>query len=169
MDTSTLVLLGVLLYLYLEVWTIRICLRYGGWVLAGVLALDHLFMLASTVVFPTYFVWKLWFLWTTVRLEPVRGILWVPRLSLSEYRPRWRRPGWKAFTLVGVGGFLAALAVSAYSEEAAGWVAALWLLALLGISAWWVGIWSWTTFRRWTAPKRTFREPSPWLRGPYTW
>lgn len=169
MDVIALSLAGLFLYLYLEIWTIRVCLRYGGWAVAAVLVIDHLLMWGTTVVAPAFFVWKLWFLWTAIRAEPLQGILWVPRLQLSHYRPRLRRPGWRPFAAL-FAIFLVSLLLTAVQEAGyLGVIAGLSFLGLLGLGAWWLASWSWNTFRRWTAPRRSFREPSPWVRGPFTW
>jgi hypothetical protein len=160
---------GVMLYLYLEIWTIRICLRYGGWAVAGVLAVDHILLFASPWFAPGYLGWKVWFLWTAVRAEPVRGILWTPKLRPAEYTTPFRWPGWRAWLLYGFVPLAVFALTLALIPEIAG------LPFLLALVIWVVSLsvllfrWCANFYSNWRVRRQAFREPAPWTAGPYTW
>jgi hypothetical protein len=168
METTALITPGVLLYLYLEIWTIRICLRYGGWAVAAALVVDHLLLLLTPWFAPGYLGWKVWFLWTAIRAEPLRGILWIPKLRLSEYRSSFRWPGWRVWLLWGLGP-LVPLMATGWFPDATPVASLLALVVWFGGLAALLGRWGWSAYRRSTGPKKSFREPAPWTAGPYTW
>lgn len=160
---------GLALYLYLEIWTIRICRRYSGWLVAWVLLIDHALLFVSVTLFPAYLFWKVWFLWTSTRAEPLRGVLWVPQL-LPEPRPlTWQQVLLRRVLLLtalslGVLSLVGSL-LSGDGEAFAGVLLILMAVTGLFFLLRWLGGHLWRVF----GPQKRIPEPQPWDRGPVSW
>lgn len=169
MDTLAAIFGAAALYLYLEIWTIRICLGYSAWLVALVLLIDHLLLFVSFSVFPIFLFWKVWFIWTSLRVEPVRGLLWTPQVRL-ERQPQ-RDCGLRLLTrrVILVGTLLGlALFSLGLAGEFPPEIMGLMVLALfLGPAV--VGLrWAYLRVRCWFAPPYTAQEPPLWEAGPVT-
>ena len=87
---------GVVLQLFVLWLTVVVCLRFSPWVLPTVLVLDFVVMplfFAVVGFAPGYIVWKLWFFWTALRWEPIRGVFRLPRWPRTQHM---RGPGQRA-------------------------------------------------------------------------
>ena len=170
MDSVALVFGIVSLYLYLEIWTIRVAARYGGWVVAWVLAIDHALLLSFGGV-PVVLFWKVWFFWTSLRAEALRGHVWKPDLRLDRFKSVTFAGRGLAKRLVLAAAVLLALllglgwAASAEVESVAVLAAVVLVLPLVILSMRLLLL----KARGWLGPQKRFREPLPWDRGPATW